>query len=188
MFNTILVAVDGTLTSNRGLAVAIGLAKEQRAVLHVLHVFDELVTAPMLYGAGAADLGYVNGMLETLGTSGRRIIASAEKAASRSVASVHAEMVKSHGQPVAVAILRYAKRVHADLIVLGTHGRRGVRRLVMGSDAEAVVREARVPVLLVRSATIAPGGTRAKAVPRSGTAVRATAKRVPRPSTPRPVR
>jgi nucleotide-binding universal stress UspA family protein len=43
-----------------------------------------------------------------------------------------------------------ARRHHADLIVLGTHGRRGVRRIVLGSDAEQVVRAARVPVLLVR--------------------------------------
>jgi nucleotide-binding universal stress UspA family protein len=45
-----------------------------------------------------------------------------------------------------------ARKVGADLIVLGTHGRRGMRRMVLGSDAELVVRTARVPVLLVRSA------------------------------------
>ena len=47
-------------------------------------------------------------------------------------------------------ISKYARKIGADLIVMGTHGHRGVRRLVMGSDAEQVVRTAQVPVLLVR--------------------------------------
>ena len=53
--------------------------------------------------------------------------------------------------PAAYPIVREAKKVGADLIVLGTHGRRGVRRLVLGSDAEQVVRTASVPVLLIRA-------------------------------------
>ena len=47
--------------------------------------------------------------------------------------------------------MRDARKQRADLIVLGTHGRRGLRRLVLGSDAEAVVRTSPVPVLLVRA-------------------------------------
>ncbi len=56
------------------------------------------------------------------------------------------------GGPAADSIVRDARRQRADLIVLGTHGRRGLRRMVLGSDAEAVVRTSPVPVLLVRSA------------------------------------
>jgi nucleotide-binding universal stress UspA family protein len=52
---------------------------------------------------------------------------------------------------VADEVLREAKRWEADLIVMGTHGRRGVQRLVLGSDAEQVVRQAEIPVLLVPS-------------------------------------
>ena len=151
MFSKLLVAVDGTATSNRGLAAAVGLAKEQGATLYVLHVIDELVIAPMLDGTAAGAAEYVDAMLESLRKSGHKIVANAERTASKSVPNVHAEMVASAGRPVASAILRYAKRVRADLIVLGTHGRRGFSRLVMGSDAEAVLREASVPVLLVRS-------------------------------------
>jgi nucleotide-binding universal stress UspA family protein len=54
--------------------------------------------------------------------------------------------------PVADVVVREAGRQRADLVVIGTHGRRGVRRLVLGSDAEQVVRASRVPVLLVRGA------------------------------------
>ena len=53
--------------------------------------------------------------------------------------------------PAADLIVRQAKKWHADLIVIGTHGRRGVRRIVMGSDAEQIVRTSPVPVMLVRS-------------------------------------
>ena len=58
--------------------------------------------------------------------------------------------------PVGAVIAKYAEQWPADLIVLGTHGRRGIRRLVMGSDAEYVVRTARVPVLLVRGTKAPP--------------------------------
>ena len=87
-------------------------------------------------------------------------------------------LVETVGESVADAILIQARKVRAELIVLGTHGRRGLARMLMGSDAEAVVREARVPVLLVRSpmatrpsrATGNPvgarPGTRAKKTPR----------------------
>jgi nucleotide-binding universal stress UspA family protein len=60
-------------------------------------------------------------------------------------------MRETLGGPAAYTIVRDARRQRADLIVLGTHGRRGLRRLVLGSDAEAVVRTSPVPVLLVRA-------------------------------------
>ena len=67
-------------------------------------------------------------------------------------------MLETRGRSVAEVIIAHAKKLRADLIVLGTHGRRGVSRLVMGSDAEGVVRSARVPVLLVH----APEGQRVR--------------------------
>jgi nucleotide-binding universal stress UspA family protein len=60
-------------------------------------------------------------------------------------------MIESFGGRAADFIVAQANKWRADLIVLGTHGRRGVKRLVMGSDAEQVVRTTRVSVLLVRS-------------------------------------
>jgi nucleotide-binding universal stress UspA family protein len=60
-------------------------------------------------------------------------------------------MIESAGVRVADMTTRDARRWRADLIVMGTHGRRGVNRMLMGSDAELVVRNAGLPVLLVRS-------------------------------------
>jgi nucleotide-binding universal stress UspA family protein len=64
---------------------------------------------------------------------------------------VKSVLVEKFIGPVAEIIVSQAKKQRADLIVIGTHGRRGVTRLVMGSDAEGVVRRSPVPVLLVRS-------------------------------------
>ena len=61
-------------------------------------------------------------------------------------------LVESITRPVADVIVREARKWKADLIVIGTHGRRGLRRVVMGSDAEQVVRSAPAPVLLIRAA------------------------------------
>ena len=59
-------------------------------------------------------------------------------------------MIEGRGRAVSGVILEDARKFRADLIVMGTHGRRGLNRLLLGSDAERVLREARIPVLLVR--------------------------------------
>jgi hypothetical protein len=61
-------------------------------------------------------------------------------------------LVEARAATVAHVIVQQAQKLKADVIVMGTHGRRGLRRALMGSDAEAVVREAGVPVVLVRGA------------------------------------
>lgn len=83
-------------------------------------------------------------------------MSKAEAVAQASGVDAHGMLVESHGQTVAQAIVNQARKARADVIVIGTHGRRGLRRLLMGSDAEAVLRESSVPVLLVRSAQRAP--------------------------------
>lgn len=83
--------------------------------------------------------------------AGRKIIAGAQREASKQGIQVQTKMVETMGLPVAEIIVREARRSRVDLIVLGTHGRRGMSRMVMGSDAEGVVRQVTVPVLLVRS-------------------------------------
>jgi nucleotide-binding universal stress UspA family protein len=146
MFKKILVAVDGSSTANRGLKTAINLAKEQKTVLLVLHVVDE--RSPVMYPEGGM---YLDQVINMLRDAGRKIIAGAQRDASKQGIQVQTKMVETMGLPVAEVIVREAKRSRADLIVLGTHGRRGISRLVMGSDAEGVVRQCSVPVLLVRA-------------------------------------
>jgi len=155
MFERILVAVDGSPTSNRGLKTAIDLAADQQAALHVLHIVDALAGVPSLEGA-YFPTAYLDQMSEALRDTGREVLKKAESMAAARGVQAKVALVESVGHTVAQAILGYARKQRADLIVLGTHGRRGLSRALMGSDAEMVLREARVPVLMVRAPAAAP--------------------------------
>jgi len=146
MFKTILVAVDGTAVSDFALEEAILLATEQRATLCVLHVVEEFVPFQ-----GSETAVYVEGLWEVLRNAGKEILAKAVNKAKQRSATTRSILMEAVGRRVSDVILEQAKSCNADLIVLGTHGRRGMSRLVMGSDAENVIREADVPVLLVRT-------------------------------------
>jgi nucleotide-binding universal stress UspA family protein len=145
-YRTILVAVDGSSAATRGLREALRLAKAQGAQLCILQVVNEFDAYAVMEGAGlGADL------LATLRDNGRRILAKAHSVAESHAVKTRSVLRQVAGGPVAEVIVREARKLGADLIVLGTHGRRGLRRLVLGSDAEQVVRIAPVPVLLVRA-------------------------------------
>ena len=147
MFKRILVPVDGSPTSGLGLDEAISLAKDQRAALCLLHIVDERVLTQNLEGGAAG----IDQLLDSLHAGGKQILARAVAKARERRVRVKAVLVENILRSVADVIVEQAKKWRADLIVIGTHGRRGVSRLVMGSDAEGVVRTTPVPVLLVRS-------------------------------------
>jgi nucleotide-binding universal stress UspA family protein len=146
MFKHILVPVDGSETSAAGLDKAIELALDQKATLHLLHVVDETVLTQSVIAGGYMS----QEVLESFIAGGRSILdAAAARVRLRGVA-VDPILVEDIAETVADVIVSQARKVSADLIVIGTHGRRGVRRLVLGSDAEGVVRLADAPVMLVR--------------------------------------
>jgi len=151
MFKRVLVAVDGSPTSRRAFRLAVDLAAHHRAKLFALHVIDERAIGMGLSASGYVAPAYVEGLIDALRSAGRRILAAAQKSARAAGQPLQGLLIESLGEGVAHTILHEARKVRADLIVLGTHGRRGFARVVMGSDAETVVREARVPVLLVRT-------------------------------------
>ncbi len=146
MYRKILVPLDGSHTSKMGLKEAIRLGKNQKATLRLIHVVDELVVMPSTEGAI-----YLGDMLEGLREAGKRILRDAQAQVRKQGLKAQTLMLETVGARAADLVVRQAKKWGADIIVLGTHGRRGVRRLVMGSDAEQIVRTAPVPVLLVRS-------------------------------------
>lgn len=148
MFRNIVVATDGSSTANRGIKTAVGLAREQNAVLHVVHVLEPVQIQFDESGLYIPE-EYVKRIVEAQREAGRKLLAKAEALARKQGVTVQAVLVRCDGT-VAHAILREARKLDADLIVLGTHGRRGLSRLVTGSDAEALLRESTVPVLLVR--------------------------------------
>lgn len=146
-YKRILVPVDGSSTSKAGLREAIELAKGQRASLQLVHVVDQHYIGLM----GMDSAVGLSEMMESLKRSGRSILKNAQAAADKAGVKATSVLLETLTGPAADLIVRQAKKSGADLIVLGTHGRRGVRRLVMGSDAEQVVRNAPVPVMLVRA-------------------------------------
>ena len=144
MYQRILVPVDGSPTSILGLAEAIELAKLTGASLRLVHVLDRpAFVDDEIYAA--VDVFAV------LREAGERLL---QQMTSRVLAAgVDASVFLSEVLPgrVCDVVMEQAKAFDADLIVLGSHGRRGLGRLFLGSDAEQIVRIATVPVLLVRS-------------------------------------
>jgi nucleotide-binding universal stress UspA family protein len=154
MYNHILVAVDGSDTSNLALREATKLAKDQQALLRLVHVIDESPAYMAIDNSTIQDPELSAEVREALRAAGQDVL-SASVAVARE-AGVEADtvikVVEALGPRVYDAIEEEATRWPADLIVIGTHGRRGFRRLLLGSVAEGVARIATKPVLLVRGA------------------------------------
>jgi len=146
MYKHILCPVDGSPISNIGMQEAIQLAKDQNAKLRFFHVIDTYV--PILDMAGDFNVAY---MVDILRENGDKVISKAKKAAEKAGIAADVQTFESVGGRAASYIVAEAEKWPADLIVMGTHGLRGVSRLVMGSDAENVLRTSKVPVLLVKN-------------------------------------
>jgi nucleotide-binding universal stress UspA family protein len=166
MYQRILVPVDGSPTSIRGLDEAIRLGKLTGARLLLVHGVDQLsfATGFEIY------TGDVAGMLRE---SGQQVLAEARARVEAAGVPVETYLSEAFGQRVCELVLEQARAFQAELIVLGTHGRRGVGRLLLGSDAEQIVRIAPVPVLLVRgigeTATAPQAAARGAAAPTDAT-------------------
>jgi len=147
MYDHILVAIDGSETSNLALKEAIKLAKSEDSTLRLVHVVDVSLTY--------TDLGapYVLDYQEAIRAAARKVIADCAVLAQEAAIKFGTKSIEidALGRHVHDAIEEEAQRWPADLIVIGTHGRRGVRRWLLGSVAEGLVRIASKPVLLVRA-------------------------------------
>jgi len=145
MHRRVLVPVDGSAPSNQALLEAIKLVKAASGKLRLVHVVDEFVMG------GVDNPGFYNpAMVDALRAVGRKALQDAESFVRQYALEPSSALLETFGHRVADLVVSEAQSWGADLIVMGTHGRRGVRRLVMGSDAELVMRASPVPVLLVR--------------------------------------
>lgn len=144
MYQRIMVAIDGSATAELGLKEAIRLARDQKAQLAIIHVIDVVIA----YGAGQ----WVGGYVEDTRKFSQQVIAQARKLAQD--AGIEPEIqtpeIVTSGYHVADTVAQLAREWKADLLVVGTHGRRGVSRMLIGSVAERIVRVAPCPLLLVR--------------------------------------
>jgi nucleotide-binding universal stress UspA family protein len=146
MYKRILCPIDGSSTSNLGMKEAIRIAKAQKAKLHFIHVIDTYF--PVLDGVG--DFMLVD-MTDLLRKNAEKVVKKAKSTAEKAGVVADAQFTETLGGRPAEFIIKEAEKWSADLIVMGTHGLRGVSRLILGSDAEYVVRTSTVPVLLLNS-------------------------------------
>lgn len=143
MYDTILVPTDGSDGARGAVAHGLGLAETYGATVHALYVVDVRALSLDDEGFGAND-----GIVDILEQRGERATGEIREQASTRGLDAVAAVVR--GTP-AREIRQYADEHDADLLAMGTHGRRGLARFVLGSVAESVLRNARQPVLTVRA-------------------------------------
>jgi len=150
MYRRILVAIDGSETAQLALEQALRLARDQQARVRIMHALESVQFLVSMAGGYPFD---ASALVASMRTDGARLLEQALAQAHK--AGVDAETALVEGEApmdrTATIIVQEARRWDADLIVLGTHGRRGIDRVVLGSVAEALVRVAHTPVLLVRA-------------------------------------
>lgn len=144
MYKRILCPIDGSETANAGLAEAIRLATQQPgATIRLLYVLDTVYLQ---------STGYMIGEIyDQLRASGVQLLETAKTQVTAAGIAVETALLDANVRRVGDAIIDACRSWSADVIVMGTHGRRGVSHLFLGSDAEAVIRLSNVPVLLVKS-------------------------------------
>ncbi|MDH1703039.1 MULTISPECIES: universal stress protein [Comamonas] len=144
MFKHILVPVDGSETSLHAVAKAAGLAKAFGSEVTAVYVLD-----PYPFTGVGADFAYGQAQYLSAATAEANTALEAVKK-QMDEAGVAVKTMVGEGHAVHEGIVRVGDSVGADLIVMGSHGRRGLEKLVLGSVAQRVLSAARIPVLVVR--------------------------------------
>ena len=147
MYQRILVATDGSPLSKKAVAHAIGLAADSGALLTVLKVVPRY---PVAYFEGGANLNADN-----IARTEKKWADEAQALVDRMRDQAQAQGVKARGaivksDLVAESIIAAAKKHKADLIVMASHGRKGIKRLLLGSETQHVLTHSTLPVLVLR--------------------------------------
>jgi len=146
MYARILVAIDGSSTSDRALQEAIALAKDQKAELRLVHVVDRAPLAP-----DYIELVDESEIDKIFTEAGQKVVADGLAQTKAAGITATSTLLQTVAERVANVIIDEAKHWPADLIIVGTHGRHGIGHFFLGSVAEGVSRNAAMPVLLIRS-------------------------------------
>lgn len=144
-YQRILVPVDGTAPSAAGVDEAIRLASTTGGTVRLLHMLDAAAHANG-FETGAV---YCTEMQPAMRRAAERLLDETRARVTRAGLVAEALVVEVIADRLTEVVLADADRWGADVIVIGSHGRRGLDRICLGSEAEAVARQSRVPVLVV---------------------------------------
>ena len=148
MYRRILVAIDGSSTSIKALSAALEMASYSggKSVIALIHVLDE-----MAYFTGIDPYaGQSYSVTSLMREAGENILAEGLKVVQSAGVQGETVLVDRRGERLAETVAARAVAWDASLVVVGTHGRRGIGRMLMGSGAEQIIRLAPCPVLVVR--------------------------------------
>ncbi len=153
MYQHLVVAVDGSHTSENALNHAIGLARAQGAQLTLVNVAN-----PAEYMALAPEFLQHESYEAAALAEGNTVLDAAQARAEAELGAGRVQrqllMANKGAREMAQMLVACAEQQGADLLVLGTHGRSGLMHLLMGSFAETVMRETRLPLLVIRSEAV----------------------------------
>jgi nucleotide-binding universal stress UspA family protein len=141
-YRNIVIATDGSENSQRAISYGIEIAKLSGATVHALYVVDTVSFSSIPMDAGWES------MYDTLRNEGEKAISEVKERGTVSGVEVREVLLEGHPSN---EIIDFAEKNNADLIVVGTLGKTGLDRFLMGSVAEKVVRGSKVPVLVVRN-------------------------------------
>lgn len=145
MFKHILVPVDGSETSMKAVARASALARIFDSAITLLYVID-----PYPFTGVGADFAYGQAQYLTAANAEANAALDAARDALQGVGVAQVQTIVGEGHTVHEGVLETVKSTGADLVVMGSHGRRGIEKLVLGSVTQRVLGVVKVPVLVVR--------------------------------------
>ena len=147
MYQRILIPVDGSDTSTKALVAGLQMARDSGGRVRLVHVVEELA-----YLTGYEQFGGYSGeLIAAMRETGNKVLKDAMAIALSAGVEADNLLFDNFGSRLAEVVADAAKQWNADLIVVGTHGRGGIGRVLMGSGAEQILRLAPVPVLVIRS-------------------------------------
>lgn len=147
MYKRIVVAVDGSEVSDRALDEATKLAREMHSIILLLHVCEEI---PIVWEPDSMNTTLMQDSLEVVVDAGKELLEKHRKKFTEQRVTIETKLVETYDGRIGSVISDEAQKWDADLLIVGTHGRKGIAHLLMGSVAEQVARTASMPVLLVR--------------------------------------
>ena len=148
MYKRILVPVDGSQTATKALQAALQMAKESGGMVRIIHLVD----ANAYMGGSGGFVSYPGDDLPgSMRDSGQKMLENAANLAQTMGVPAETHLFDNFDGRLADVVSDAAKAWNADLVVVGTHGRTGIGRVLLGSGAEQILRQAPVPVLVIRS-------------------------------------